>query len=123
MEDTIFNVQELCVIYDDDRVMHVQQSDGYYDYTYFFSDGRGFDGGQLDEPDFNILDALDEIEESYNIKTERKSLLLEAEPEDIFGEDFRMEWFYKFREKSAVPRFEYDSVIQYTAVLLPVLIL
>ena len=48
MKDTNFNVRELCVIYDDDRVMHVQQSDGYYDYTYFFSDGREFDGGQLD---------------------------------------------------------------------------
>lgn len=99
MEDTIFNVSELCVIYDDERVMHVQESDGYYDYTYFFSDGREFDGGQLDEPDLNILDALDEIEERHNIKTERKSLLLEAEPEDIFGDDFRMKWFYKFREQ------------------------
>ena len=99
MEDTIFNVQELCVIYDDDCVMHVQESEECYDYTYYFYDGREFDGGQLDEPELNILDALEEIEERHNIKTERKSLLLEAEPEDVFGDDFRMKWFYKFREQ------------------------
>lgn len=99
MEDTIFNVRELCVIYYDERVMHVQESEECYDYTYYFPDGREVDGGQLDEPDLNILDALDEIEGIHNIKTERKSLLLDAEPEDIFGDEFRMEWFYKFREQ------------------------
>lgn len=99
MEDTIYNVQELCVIYDDDYVMHVQESEECYDYTYYFPDGREVDGGQLDEPDLNILDALEGIEEIHNIKTERKSLLLEAEPEDIFGDDFRMKLFYKFREQ------------------------
>lgn len=87
-EDLIYNAKEVSAAYDDGRVMYVQESDEGYDYTYYFSDGCELDGGKLDNPDLNILDALDEVEEIQDIKTERKSLVLDDGPEEILGEDY-----------------------------------
>ncbi len=45
----------------------IQVGDGYYDYTIYYGDYHEFDGGQLDEPDMPIGDAVQEILEGFNL--------------------------------------------------------
>lgn len=79
---------EVTVEYEDGRVLYVQDSDEGYDYTLYASTGMEMDGGQLDEPKFNLLQAAREIEKIQEIDSEVSEIKYEDTREAKFGEGY-----------------------------------
>ena len=51
-----------------DNYFMIQKSEDGYDYTLYTSDYSEIDGGQLDNPDISIYDAMNEILEDLDIE-------------------------------------------------------
>lgn len=82
------NACEVTVEYADGRVLYVQDSDEGYDYTLYASTGMEMDGGQLDEPKFNLLQAAKEVEKIQEINSEVSEVRYEDTREELFGEGY-----------------------------------
>lgn len=82
------NACEVTVEYEDGRILYVQESDEGYDYTLYASTGMELDGGQLDEPKFNLLQATKGIEKIQEINSEVSEVRFEDAREEKFGEGY-----------------------------------
>ncbi len=58
---------------DGEVYLHIQTCEDGYDYTLYYTDFSEWDGGQLDEPDLSMDDAIDSILEEYDLQDAERS--------------------------------------------------